>query len=101
MFIYNITIKINNAILHDWMKWQTEEHIPEIMATKLFELYMIFHLLEEDESDGTTYVFQYHTSSKNNYLQYVREFAPALRDKAIKRWGNGFIAFRSLLESVQ
>ena len=101
MFIYNITIKINNAILHDWMKWQTEEHIPAIMATKLFAGYTIFRLLEQDDSDGATYVFQYHTASKNNYLQYIREYAPALREKAIKKWGDGFIAFRSLMESVQ
>ena len=54
MLIYNITIKVNNAILDDWMQWQQEVHIPEIMRTGLFERYQVFRLLEQEEEDGQT-----------------------------------------------
>jgi hypothetical protein len=46
MFIYNITIKVNNSILKPWMKWQMEEHVPQIMETHLFSGYKIYQLLE-------------------------------------------------------
>ena len=101
MFIYNITIKVNNFILDEWMKWQQEEHIPEIMATRLFDEYKVFRLLEQDETEGTTYIIQYFTSEKDNYNIYIKNFAQPLREKALKKWGDGFIAFRSLLQAVK
>ena len=101
MFIYNITIKVSNSIVEEWMKWQQEEHIPEIMSTGLFDSYKVFRLLEQDETEGPTFVFQYATTHRENYDRYIHEHASGLREKAIKKWGDGFIAFRSLLESVQ
>lgn len=101
MFIYNVTVKINNTILDEWLKWQREEHIPEIMATNLFNEYKCFRLLEQDDAEGTTFVFQYYTPDRKNYDAYIQEFAPMLRKKAFTKWGDRFIAFRSLLQLVQ
>ena len=101
MFIYNITIKVSNAIADEWMKWQMEEHIPEIMATNLFDEYKVFRLHEQNDDEGQTFVFQYYTSERNNYNQYTNKHAPVLREKAFKKWGDRVIAFKSLLESVQ
>jgi hypothetical protein len=101
MFIYNITIKVNKAISAEWLKWQLEDHTPEIMATELFTDYKFFHLLDQDDAEGPTFVFQYYTEDRKNYDRYVHEYAPILREKAFKKWGHGFIAFRSLLQSVQ
>ncbi len=101
MFIYNLTIKVNNSILDEWVKWQTEEHIPEIMSTQLFIEHKFFRLLEQDDSEGPTFVIQYFTPVKENYDKYINEYAPKLREKAFKKWGDRFIAFRSLLQAVQ
>lgn len=75
MFIYNITVKVQNAILEDWMKWQMEEHIPEIMATNLFTHYKCYKLLEQDDTEETTLIFQYHTPDKKNYDEYIVKHA--------------------------
>ncbi len=101
MFIYNITIKVNNAIVKEWMTWQTQVHTPEIMSTNLFEEFKMFRLLDTDDTEGPTFVFQYYTSTRKNYDEYINKYAPQLRDKALKRWGDGVISFRSLLQSVQ
>ena len=101
MFIYNITVKVNKAILKEWLAWQKEEHIPEIMATNLFNEFKMYRLHDQDDTEGSTYIFQYFTPEKNNYKSYIENFAPSLRKKALNKWGDGFIAFRSLLESVQ
>jgi hypothetical protein len=101
MFVYNITNKVDHSILDEWIKWQLEEHIPGIMATNLFIDFKFYQLLDQDESDGETYVIQYFTDRKENYEEYIRQYAPAFREKAIKKWNDGFIAFRSLLQSVQ
>ena len=101
MFIYNITFKVDHAILEEWINWQKEEHIPEIMATRFFNDYKFFRLLDQDESEGPTYIVQYFTDAKENYDQYIHQFAPMLREKAIIKWGDKIISFRSLLQSVQ
>ena len=101
MLIYNITIKVNNAIAKEWLKWQLEEHIKDIMSTGLFDQYKFFRLLEQDDTEGPTFVFQFYTTDREKYDQYIHEHAPMLRENALKKWGDGFIAFRSLLEAVQ
>src|SRR5204862_5581248 len=87
---YNITIKIGREIEEEWMKWQTQEHIPDIMLTGLFDDYKFFKLLEQDDREGITYVLQYFSSSIENYRKYIRLFAPALREKALAKWGDRF-----------
>lgn len=100
MIVYNITIKVLPAIEKDWVQWQLEEHIPDIMATGQFTDYKFYHLLEQDEADGVTYVVQYFASSSGQYEKYIREYAPSLREKAFQKWGDQFIAFRSVMEVV-
>jgi hypothetical protein len=100
MICYNITIKIIPSIEAQWVQWQQEEHMPEIMSTGLFTDHKFFKLLEQEESEGITYVVQYFSSSMENYNQYISQFAPALREKAFAKWGDQFIAFRTVMEAV-
>ena len=101
MIIYNITTKINRDIEEDWLRWQKEDHIKEIMDTNLFQEYSIFRLLEQDDSEGPTYVIQFLTDTVEKYHLYISGHALLLREKAFNKWGNQFIAFRSLLKAVQ
>jgi len=101
MIVYNITLKIDPEIEKEWVKWQREEHIPEVISTKLFSEYKFFHLLEQDETDGITYVVQYFTSSMENYNDYIEKFAPLLRKKSIEKWGDRVTYFRTIMELVQ
>src|SRR5206468_10552492 len=98
MFIYNITIKVDSAIEEAWLRWQERESIPEIMSTGLFNDYKTFQLLEQDDSEGATYVIQYITNNKENYDRYINEFAASHADTALKKWGDRFIAFKTLLK---
>jgi hypothetical protein len=100
MIVYNLTIQVEGSMAHDWLNWQKAEHIPETMHTGLFEDYKIYRLLEPDDQQGPTYTIQYFASSEENYRKYLDEFAPLLRQKAFARWGNKFIAHRTLMELV-
>ena len=85
MLVYNITVKVDNEIAQRWLQWQREVHIPEIMATNLFDDNKIFKLLEDDDNSSPTYVLQYFTETKENYNRYINEYAPAIREKALER----------------
>jgi hypothetical protein len=101
MIVYNLTIKVSWGILDNWLPWEIQEHIPAVMATKLFDDYKFYRLLDEDEVEGPTFVLQYFTSSLERYEQYVIEYASRLRQDGLDKWGDGFIAFRTLMEEMQ
>lgn len=98
--IYNVTIKVANAIQHEWLQWLQEEHIPEVIATGCFTHAVIVRLLEVDDREGPTYAVQYHAESKAIYNSYISNHAPAMRQKSFDKWGDQFIAFRSVMQVV-
>ncbi len=101
MFIYNVTSKIDHSISEAWLQWIQQEHIPDIIATGCFSKATVLRLLEVDDSEGPTYAIQYAAESKASYNRYIEKFAPVMRQKAIDKWGNKFIAFRSFMQVVE
>ena len=98
--IYNVTIKLEHSIADDWLQWLKAEHIPDITGTGCFTHAVILHLADVDETEGPTFAVQYHATSKANYEKYIAHYAEDMRTRAYLKWGNKFIAFRSLLEVV-
>jgi len=98
--VYNVTIKVDHRIAERWLQWMKKEHIPDIIATLCFTHATILRLLEADETEGPTYAIQYHAESKAFYNRYIEIFAESMRKKATEKWGDQFIAFRSVLEVV-
>lgn len=99
--IYNVTIKVEAGIAEAWLNWLLEEHIPEVMQTECFTDYKVVRLLEVDDSEGPTYAIQYSAQSKADYNRYVTVHAPAMRQKSFGKWGDRFIAFRSVMQVVR
>ncbi|HRP57185.1 DUF4286 family protein [Agriterribacter sp.] len=100
MIVYNITTKILPRIKEQWLQWQTSEHIPEIMATGLFDAYKLYRLLEQDESEGLTFTIQFFTSSWQRYQQYTNTCSAFMQKKAAGKWGDQCIAFRTVMQLV-
>lgn len=100
MYTYNITALVNHSIVDNWMQWQKETNIPELMATGCFSEYRFCRLLDHDETEGKTFIIQLFADSKNDYENFVERFDNDLRKKAFDKWGNDFVAFRTLLENV-
>ena len=100
MFIYNVTIKVDHSIQGEWLKWLQEEHIPEMIATGCFTHAVVLHLLEADDEEGITYAVQYHSESKSLYNRYIDQFSEKMRAKGMTKWGNKFIAYRTLMKVV-
>lgn len=98
MIIYNVTVKVDKEVAREWVNWMKQEHIPELMKTGLFVDYRLARLLEQDETEGVTYTAQYYCDSLEHYQTYISEHAPRMREKGFQRFGNRFIAFRSVME---
>lgn len=100
MIVYNVTIKVSNAIREPWLQWLQKEHIPEVIQTGCFTHANILRLLEIDDSEGPTFAIQYFAESKGLYNKYIENHAPLLRQKSYEKWGDQFIAFRSVMQVV-
>ena len=100
MFIYNVTIKVQNDIVERWLLWLKEEHIPEMIRTGCFTKAVILHLLESNDEEGETYAVQYHTNTQKDYQRYIETHSSTLRQKGLEKWGNKFISFRTIMEVV-
>ena len=100
MIVYNISMKVDISIEKEWLEWQKHEHIPEVMASGQFTDYKFYRLLEQEDPGAAIYIVQYFSLSLANYHHYVEHTAPLLREKIISKWGDKFIAFRTLMEVV-
>ena len=100
MLIYNVTIKVDHSIAEAWLDWLKNEHIPEVTGTGCFTHATVLQLLEVDNTDGPTYAIQYHAESKALYNNYITNHAPEMRQKSFDKWGDKFIAFRSVMQVV-
>ncbi|MFZ4770073.1 MAG: DUF4286 family protein [Ferruginibacter sp.] len=101
MIIYNVTIKVSKSIADNWLQWLKEEHIPEVTSTGCFTNANILQLLEIDDDEGPTYAIQYFAESREKYDFYIENFADLMREKSYQKWGDQFIAFRSVMKIVQ
>ncbi len=101
MIIYNVTTKVQWAIQEEWLQWMQEVHIPEMLDTGSFYDTRIMHLLDTDDDEGPTYAIQYFAHTIEDYQAYLAFYASTQRDKTVQKWGDQFIAFRSLMQTVQ
>lgn len=100
MYIYSVSIKLDNSIEQEWLQWMKNEHLDEVKNTGMFEGYSLLQLIEPTDEESKTYIAQYYTDAETRYNQYIQEFAPLLRQKGIDRFGEKFIAFRTILKKI-
>lgn len=100
MIIYNVTIKVHESIKAQWLQWLKEEHIPDVINTGCFTHAVVMRLIEVDDTEGPTYAVQYHAQSKGLYNNYIENHASQMRQKGFDKWGDKFIAFRTVMQVV-
>ncbi len=99
MIIYNVTVKIDHAVHDEWFNWMKKIHIPEVMSTGYFLNNQIFKILVDDE-DGISYSIQYSCANMQDLLDYQKFHATDLQKKHQDKFGNQYVAFRTVLEKV-
>ncbi len=100
MIVYNVTVKVAAHIAEEWLRWQLQEQGPKLLNTGCFTDFRIHRLLEIDEEEGPTYTIQYYANTITDYQRYLHNFAETHQREAYDKWGNLFIAFRTIMESV-
>ena len=100
MIIYNVTVNIEESVHEEWLAWMKESHIPDVMRTGKFISSRILRIVGDEDSGGKTYSVQYSCNNMNDYLEYEHQHAASLRAEHTAKFKDKFVAFRTLLESV-
>ncbi|MCB0504469.1 MAG: DUF4286 family protein [Cyclobacteriaceae bacterium] len=99
MILYNVTVSVDPSIANEWLKWMKTSHIPEVLATGLFDSNQLYKVLLQEE-DSITYSVQYFTTSMARLQQYHAKYAQELQAKHVNKFGDKAVAFRTVLETV-
>jgi hypothetical protein len=101
MIIYNVTIKVANTIVQKWLEWMKNIHLNDMMATGKFLAYRMCSLEQvTDDDDSQTFVVQYECENIEAYNAYIADHSEAMRQDGMNRFGNQFVAFRTIMEVV-
>ncbi len=99
--IYNVTIKIDQAIENDWLKWMQEEHIPKVMHTNCFESYTLSAIRGDEDEHGVTFSIQYLAPNADMLQDYFDIHASELQKEHSEKYKGRFGAFRTLLNVIK
>ena len=100
MIIYNVTIRIDLSVHDLWLRWMKEEHIPRVMETGCFVESKVYRILQEDETEGVSYAFQYFAESISDYFNYQNNFAAKLQKESLDLFPDKYTAIRTILKEV-
>jgi hypothetical protein len=100
MVLYSVTVNVVDEIHEEWLTWMREKHVPDVMNTGCFSMHKIMRL-KEPKQDGHTYSFQYYCESHEKLNEYQKNFALALRLEVEQKYGNKFLAFRTILDVIE
>ena len=100
MYIYNVTINIDDDVKDEWLTWM-ETHILDVLNTGKFVAAKLTQVLVEEEMGGTTYSVQYTAKTKEDLQNYYKEDAKRLRGDGLRKFGNKMVAFRTELRLIK
>ncbi|HRE40425.1 MAG TPA: DUF4286 family protein [Ignavibacteria bacterium] len=101
MIIYNVTLNIDKSIIDEWLEYMIYTHIPDVMKTGMFTDHKLLKLLHPEPDEGVTYAIQYFCKTQQELEEYQKNFAPALQNEHIEKFGEKVFAFRTVLETVE
>ncbi|SDS53590.1 protein of unknown function [Polaribacter sp. KT25b] len=100
MYIYNVTININETVHEEWLTWM-ETHILDVLNTGKFISAKLTEVLVDEEMGGKTYSVQYAANTREDLNDYYEKDADRLRIKSLKKFGDQILAFRTELKLVK
>ncbi len=99
MYIYNVTINIDESIHDQWLDWMKTEHIPAMINTGKFSKALMTKVNVEEKMDGATYSVQFRTDSKETLKKFYKEDSFRMRAQS-KQFEGKFVVFRTELEII-
>jgi len=99
MYIYNVTINIDESIHKEWLSW-IHNHIPDVLATGRFVSAKLTRVLVDEEMGGVTYSVQYRAKTRKDLDDYYEFDAERMQNDG-NHFNGKFVAFRTELKIIK
>lgn len=84
----------------EFLRW-LEDHVRQLLKLDGFEDATISRLQEDErlQANHVGFCVRYFLENKTVFDRYLTEFAPAMREDGIKRFGSDLVIYRRLLSA--
>ncbi len=100
MYIYNVTINIDESVHDEWFKWMREKHIPDMLSLGKFSKAKMSQVMVKEEMGGITYSVQYTTDSLETLQEFYKKDASKLQNEELKLFRDKIVSFRTELKVI-
>lgn len=98
MYIYNVTINIDESVHKEWLNWM-ETHILDVLNTGKFLSAKLTEVLVDEEMGGKTYSVQYTANTREDLDDYYQFDADKLQKDGAK-FADKMVSFRTELKVI-
>ena len=101
MYLYSITLNIDNDVHDEWLQWMKATFLPAIFSTQLFVEKKFLQMLNEEKTDGTTtYSLQLFLKSEEDFKNYEENYSYDHQVLMYSKYSNKIAEFRTLLKQI-
>jgi len=99
MFLYNVTLIVEDSVVEEWLSWMEEIHLPKIMATGKFISHKSWRIIDSP-NEGVTYSYQFFFEELEGYVEYMNIFDPVFQTEIKERYGDKVVSFTTIMQDV-
>ncbi|RYY08176.1 MAG: DUF4286 family protein [Sphingobacteriaceae bacterium] len=99
MFIYNITILIEESIEQKWLSWIKINYIQTVMETGFFQSYQLLQVTDSP-NEGLTYCLQFRTNEISSLQSYQSLYAAQIESEHMQAFQNQLVTFSSNMKTI-
>lgn len=100
MYVYNITINIQENVENEWLEWMQGTHIPEMLQTGSFLSAKMCKVLVKEDMGGVTYSVQFMVDSRENLDAYLKEDSLVMKNKANSKFAGQYVYFETEMKLI-
>lgn len=100
MLIFNTTYKVSNQTIDTWKSWMRQEHIPFMLADKLFSKPQIAKIIGSEDVEGTSFSVQFQIENMEKLSTWHQQNAVIFQNSFQKAFGTEVQFFSTVLEIV-
>ncbi|HEY8401433.1 MAG TPA: DUF4286 family protein [Cytophagaceae bacterium] len=99
--LYSETINVDKDVHLECLQWMQKVHIPQMLATGLFEENRILRLVNEEQNTGVTYSLQFVLKNRSDLAEYQNVYETQFRSALYNKYTNKLVDFVTILELIE
>jgi len=99
MFIYNITILIDESIEQEWLNYVQAQLMQAVMETGFFQSCQLLQVTDSP-NEGLTYCLQFRTNEISSLQSYQNLYGPQIEGEHQSAFPNQLVTFSSTMKII-